>query len=209
MLRALNAPDRPPVVLACRQLDYRDISQTAPGQTASMSILTDARHVTLRPLDAKDVIDYLTERFHGRDGHLRPRWQPVADALHADAPLLQILANPWQLFLAVTAYTAENSDPADLLTMSPDHVKTHLLANLIPAVTEHNETATRHGWTPERITCWLTTIAEHQYRAATEHGGSQTDIYLPELWRVAKRRYPRWVPAILAATPPLAIEVCY
>jgi len=205
VLRALNASDRSPVVLACRQLDYSDISQTATGQAGSMSILTDARHVTLRPLDAQDIIGYLTERFHGRDGHLRPRWQPVADALDADTPLLQALANPWQLFLAVTAYTAENSDPAELLTMSPDHVETHLLANLIPAVTEHNETAARHGWTSERITWWLTTIADHQYRTATEHGSSQTDIRLPELWRVAKRRYPRWVPAILATTPFLAI----
>jgi len=193
------------VVLACRQLDYRDISQTATGQAASVSVLTDARHVMLRPLDAKDVIGYLTERFRGRDGHLRSRWQPVADALGAGGPLLQVLANPWQLFLAVTAYTAENSDPADLLTMSPDQVETHLLANLIPAVTEHNETANRHGWTSERITCWLTTIADHQYRAATEHGSSQIDIYLPELWRVTGRRYPRWVPAIMAATPLLAI----
>jgi len=207
VVRALNASDRSPVVLACRKLDYNDISQTATGQAASVSILTDARHVTLRPLDAQDIIDYLTERFHGRDGHLRPRWQPVADALEADAPLLQALANPWQLFLAVTAYTAENSDPAELLTMSPDQAETHLLANLIPAVTEHNETAIRHGWTSERITWWLTAIADHQYRAATEHDSSQTDIHLPELWRVAERRYPQWVPAIIAAAPGLALGV--
>jgi len=205
VLRALNAPDRPPVVLACRQLDYHEISQPATDQHGGVAILTDARHVMLRPLEATDIASYLTERFHGRDGWLRPRWQPVADALHARAPLLPVLANPWQLFLAVTAYTAENSEPAELLTMSPGQVETHLLANLIPAVTEHNDTATRHGWTGERITRWLTTIADHQYRTATEHGSSPIDIYLPELWRVANRRYPRWVPAILAAIPFLTI----
>ncbi len=200
VLRALNTGIRAPVVVACRQTDYRDISQAATAPAATPTILTDARHVTLRPLDKQEIITYLTARFHGRDGQLRPRWQPVADALNKETPLLSVLANPWQLFLAVTAYTAENSDPADLLTMSPERVEAHLLANLIPAVVEHNETAARHGWTTPDITRWLSAIAGHQHRTATERGTSETDIYLPELWRIADRSHPRWVP-LLGLTP--------
>ncbi|MDX6396552.1 MAG: hypothetical protein QOJ73_7615 [Streptosporangiaceae bacterium] len=191
VLRALNAGIRAPVVLACRQSDYRDISHAATAPAATSTILTDARHVTLRPLDKEEIITYLTARFHGRNGQLRPRWQPLADALNKKAPLLGVLANPWQLFLTVTAYTAENSDPADLLTMTPERVDAHLLANLIPAVVEHNETAARHGWTAQEITRWLSAIATHQHRSATERGTSEIDIYLPELGRIADSSRPR------------------
>ena len=51
LLRALNASERHPVVVACRQLDYRAISQPVTGPAGGPAILTDARHVTLRPLD--------------------------------------------------------------------------------------------------------------------------------------------------------------
>ncbi len=200
VLRALNAGIRAPVVVACRHTDYRDISQAATATAATPTILTDARHVTLRPLDKLEIIAYLTARFHGRDGQLRPRWQPVADALNKETPLLGVLANPWQLFLAVTAYTAEHSNPADLLTMSPERVEAHLLANLIPAVVEHDDTAAHHGWTTPDVTRWLSVIAGHQHRAATERGTSETDIYLPELWRIADRSHPHWVP-LLGLTP--------
>jgi GTPase SAR1 family protein len=201
VLRALNAGIRAPVVVACRHTHYLDISQAATAPAATPTILTDARHVTLRPLDRDEVIAYLTARFHDQDGQLRSRWQPVADALNNEAPLLGVLANPWQLFLAVTAYTAENSHPADLLAMSPERVETHLLTNLIPAVVEHDETAAHHGWTVQDVTRWLRVIASHQHRTATEHGTSETDIYLPELWRVTGSSHPRWISLILSLIP--------
>ena len=198
VLRALNA-SRIPVVLACRHLDYRTISQT-PGQPAgSPPVLTDARHVMLQPLQAKDIIGYLTDRFHGPDGRLRARWQPLADALAQGEPLMQVLANPWQLFLAVTTYTQENSDPGDLLTMTPDQAEAHLLANLITAVVEHNDTAVARGWTAGDVQRWLTTIADHQHRTSIERGMSLTEIRVPELWLICGRRYPRWIPALIPA----------
>jgi len=191
VVRAMNAAGRPAVVLACRHQDYREINQPTTEQPGDVAVLTDARHVMLRPLDADAVIGYLTDRFHGRDQQLRPRWRPIADALTSGAPLARILANPWQLYLAVTAYTPENSDPADLLDLSPDDVESHLLTALIPAVVDHDATATGHGWTADRVTHWLTTIAEHQAHVATEHGSSPTDIHLPDLWRIAGRRHPQ------------------
>ena len=195
VLRALNAGIRPPVVLACRHTDYRDITQATSAPVASPTILTDARHVTLRPLDKHEIIAYLTARFPDRTGELRPRWQPIADALTQETPLLGVLANPWQLFLAVTAYTTETSNPAELLAMSPERIEAHLIANLIPAVVEHNNPAARHGWTAQDITRWLSVIAAHQHRTAAERV-SETDIYLPDLWRVTDSSYPRWLPLV-------------
>ena len=80
----------------------------------------------LRPLTDDAVIGCLTDRFHGRDGQLRARWRLIAEALATGHPLLEIVANPWQLFLLVTAYSAENSDPAELLTMPAKDIKPHL-----------------------------------------------------------------------------------
>lgn len=201
VLRALNAGIRAPVVVACRHIEYGDISQVATAPAAAPTILTDARHVTLRPLDKQEIIAYLTARFHGRNGQLRSRWQPIADALYKETPLLDVLANPWQLFLAVTAYTAENTKPADLLAMSSEQVKAHLLAKLIPAVVERDEIADRHGWTAQDVTRWLSAIASHQHRTAAELGTSETDIYLPDLWRVTECSHPRWIALVLSLTP--------
>jgi GTPase SAR1 family protein len=205
VLRALNAGIRMPVVLACRQTEYLDISQAATTPVVNPTILTDARHVTLRPLDKKEIIAYLTARFPGRDGQLCTRWHCVADALNKQTHLLGVLANPWQLFLVVTTYTDENRDLKELLKKSPEEVEAHLLANLIPAIVEHNDTATRHGWTAKDVTRWLGAIASHQHRAAVTRGTSETDIYLSELWRVADSSYPRWMTLVLGLTPVMGV----
>jgi hypothetical protein len=116
VVRALNTV-RDPVVVACRAQEYHDLSHTPSAPTRNPPVLTDARHVTLRPLAVPDVIDYLAWRFGssasvGSVSRLPNRWQQVTDAMqetradgspmHPD--LCEVLTNPWQLFLAVTAY---------------------------------------------------------------------------------------------------------
>jgi hypothetical protein len=189
VIQALNA-DRMPVVLACRNVAYRDVVDAGEGEAPSKpGLLTDARHVVLQPLPAQDIIDYLRDRFGNRTRPLPNRWQPVADALNADQPLLRVLENPWKLFLAGKAYGQETSDPGELVTMIPDQANEQLLAALIPAVTDRDAIAAANGWTAEDVQHWLTSIADSQSRAAIPwKESSLTDIRLPDLWSVAKRR---------------------
>ncbi len=115
-----------------------------------------------------------------------------------------MLANPWQLFLAVKAYDNETSDPAELVTMTPDQASQLLLSALIPAVTDHDDTADTNGWTAPDAQHWLTSIADHQYRSSIEWRYSLIDIRLPELWRIGGT-YPRWISPIILFTIPLPI----
>jgi hypothetical protein len=188
VIQALNA-DRTPVVLACRELEYQGLTENAgDGEAPSRPrLLTDARHVVLQPLPAQDIIGYLTDRFGSRTQVLPNRWQPVADAVEAGEPLLKVLENPWQLFLAVKAYGQETSDPAELVTMTPDQANEQLLAALIPAVTDRDDTAAANGWTAEDVRHWLSSIADHKARSVTPWRDSSTDIRLPELWNVAEQ----------------------
>jgi hypothetical protein len=201
VLRALNVDARPPVILACRIADFIDITSTGTFQTR---LLTEARHVALRPLDNVAIRAYLTQRFHDPDGTLQPRWRPLVDALEAGHRVAQAITTPWELYLTVTAYKTRDTDPGELLDMPTDRVRAHLISGFLPAITDHDEDAARQGWTAADITRWLTTIALHQHRQAIHRRGSETDIVLPDLWRVAERAYPRWLPAALASVPFLA-----
>jgi hypothetical protein len=168
VLRALNAGMRPSVILACREIEYKDISESPIKPSAIPAVLSDARHVTVRPLEAAEIVQYLKVRFRGVGGQLNERWQPIAEALIAQEPIVKLLANPWQLFLAVTAYTPEKTKPADLLTMTIEEAEVHLLDGLIPAIIERDEAASRRRWISQRVTRWLSAIADHQWRNATE-----------------------------------------
>jgi hypothetical protein len=216
VIQALNA-DRMPVVLACRDVEYRGVVDAGEAEAASKPrLLTDAQHVVLEPLPAQAIIDYLTDRFSSRTRALPNRWQPVADALNAGEPLLRVLEKPWQLFLAVKAYGQETSDPAELVTMTADQANEQLLAALIPAVTDRDDTAAANGWTAGDVRHWLTSIADSQSRAAIPwQDSSLTDIRLPDLWSVAKRRrrfefdFRELIAPIIAATPTLLVALAF
>jgi hypothetical protein len=187
VIQALNA-ERMPVVLACRDLEYKSLTVDAGDGEAlgKPGLLTDARHVVLQPLPAQDVIDYLTDRFGNRTHALPNRWQPAADALKTHQPLLRVLENPWKLFLAVKAYETESSDPAELVNMTPDQANEQLLSALIPAVTDRDEVAAANGWSAAQVRHWLTSIADNQSRSSRQWRDSMTDIWLPELSHVAE-----------------------
>jgi hypothetical protein len=200
VIQALNA-QWAPVVLACRDLEYRTLGLdgAASGASARPRLLTAAPHIVLQPLPAQDIIDYLTDRFSRQTGDLPKRWQPVAKAIKARKSVLSVLENPWQLFLTVTAYGPETSDPAKLIRMAPADASQHLLSTLIPAVTDRDDTAEANGWTAVDVQRWLTSVAVVQYVSAIERMNSLTGIRLPELWRIGGRRYPRWIPPIITA----------
>ena len=204
LLDVLNG-DRPlPVVLACRELEYGELADADDGR-----LLVDARHVTVRPLTAEDVVAYLAARFGGRTRTLPSRWEPVAAAVRSDAPLLAVLENPWQLFLAVTAYADETSEPHELLSMSAPEVEDHLLARLVPAVVEQDPTLHARGWTADQVSSWLSGIAVHQQELAVRRDTSPTDLQFPDLWWMSGRRYPRTVPAVVAAMVGAAATVLF
>jgi hypothetical protein len=175
-------------------LEYRGLTHDADER-----LLVDARHVTIRPLAAADIVAYLIGRFGGRDHVLPARWKPVEAALHANGAILGVLQNPWQLFLAVTAYAEEVTRPEDLLPSTAEQVEDHLLEELIPAVVEQNRAADDR-WTATEVESWLRNIARHQQWLADELGDSPTDIHLPDLWWMSGRRYPRYVPMVIAAS---------
>jgi hypothetical protein len=208
VIKALNA-ERTPVVLACRDLEYKGlIVDAGDGDAPSKpGLLTDARHVVLCPLPAQDVLDYLTDRFGSRTKALPNRWQPVADALNAGEPLLRVLENPWQLFLAVKAYGNETSNPAELVTMTPDQANEQLLLALIPAVIDRDEIAAANGWTADRVRHWLTSIADHRYQSARVWDKSLTEVRLPDLWSVAGRFHPDWITEVIGVAPTVLVAL--
>jgi hypothetical protein len=208
VIRALNTGTRHPVVVACRHDDYLDITSDAVAGRGSVGrLVNDSRHVAVRPLDAAAIRAYLTGRFHGPDGRVQARWEPVIAVVERGEPIAEVLATPWELFLAVTAYGPAGRDPGDLLGLPVDQVRALLLEQFVPAVVEADEDAEIRGWDSVRCTAWLTALAKHQRRQALEHGRSETDILLPDLWRIADRDHARWLPPILAAGPLIALGV--
>jgi hypothetical protein len=206
IVHALNADRDRPVILACRSIEYDNIATGGQG-TEPETLLASAQHIIVRPLGPQQICDYLRHRFGGHDEQLRSRWQPVADAVMDDQPLRSVLAKPLYLFLAITLYSREHTEPQELCTMTEDHAREHLIQGFIHAVTAHEEHARQHHWTEERITSWLRNIARHQHDSATRHNRSEIDIVLPDLWKIAQRQYPRWVPVIFTALPSLIISV--
>jgi hypothetical protein len=193
VVQALSV-DRFPVVVACRDLDYQSLTQS-PRSAASPALLTDARHVVLQPLDAKAVIEYLLQRFGGRSEHLPPRWRPIAEAIEAGDPLLDVLSSPWQLFLAITHYMADTSNPAAMLGRPRIDVERELLSSFVPAVIDYDDVVSRNSWTADVVEQWLRTIATHQHRNTL----SRADIQLTDLWRVSGSPLPQWIQGLITA----------
>jgi hypothetical protein len=162
-------------------------------------VLVDARHVTLRPLAATDVVAFLAGRFGGRSRLLPSRWQPVVAALEAGDPILGVMANPWQLFLAVTAYADEPTEPREMLSMSVATLEAHLLERFVPAVVDQPDSPAWPDESADDVVRWLTGLAVLVRRPSDDAGVSPTDIHLPDLWKVSGQRGPRLIPALAAA----------
>ena len=129
--------------------------------------------------------------------------------MRSDAPLRAVLENPWQLFLTVTAYADETSEPRELLSMSAPDVEDHLLARLVPTVVEQDRTRHARGWTADQVCSWLSCVAVHQQELAVRRDTSPTDLRFPDRWWMSGRRYPRTIPAVVAGVVGTAAIVLF
>jgi len=184
IVRALNHPVGSvlrPVVLTCR-------TDTYYGQLASLrappgygTTLQNATTVIMLPLTPSKIGRYLTRRFHDR-GQIQPRWQPVID--HLRGPLGEVLSSPLNLFLAVTAYHDDDTDPAELTQLPADLVRASLLDHLIPAIASRHPAPGGGRYRPGDVRAWLATLAAH-LQDQQQAGGNSTDIELHHLWTAA------------------------
>lgn len=209
VIKALNFDRERAFVLACRNVEYQQMAVLPREPGVPKLMLTDARHVTLRPLATADVASYLESRFGGAKGEVPARWQSVTHALALQDPMASMLQSPWQLFLAVTKYEDEDAEPAELLEGDYRETKSRLLSGLIPAVCSHDDVALRHGWTADKVERWLRCIALNHDARTTASGFSSTDICVPDLWRVCDRNYPRIVPALVCGLSSLGATYLY
>jgi hypothetical protein len=219
VLRALNTGASEPVVLACRRLDYAAIASDGVGEDAPR--MFEGRHVMMQPLTPGSVMDFLTYRFPtpatetlGAGLLIQERWEAIWEELRYAqhlmqtgtprsrlSPIVHVLESPWRIFLATSVFADADTDPGVLLEMPPEDVHRFLLARLIPQVVARDQgQALASGWNSEDVTTWLTAIAVHQRNRALQ-GWSETDIYLPGLWSLAGRGWPRRVTQALAAFP--------
>jgi hypothetical protein len=195
VVRALNAgTGRRPVVLACRRGEYGQLARSAGG-TSEDPVLQDATQIVLQPLQVPAICDYLTQHFpQGQPVRLATRWQGVRAMLRTsqgrEGTLAAVLSSPWLLFLAVTAYLDDATDPGELTRMAPDQIPTYLLDHLIPAMTRHVPGPGGRQYQSSRVRTWLTTLAVHldQTSGDPRLHWSPTDLHLQRLWPIAGRK---------------------
>ena len=172
VLRALNiSMDRDaPVIVTCRDADYRQI-------VADADVLTSAAVIKLLPIEVADLADYLprtTKKVSSRTGPgFTTKWDGVLERLRSepDDPacqtLLEVLRTPLMTSLARTVYSDTTADPAVLLDGSltgRDEVEAHLLDAFIPAAFNIR----RPGRSARDAEAWLGFLATHLNRFRTQ-----------------------------------------
>lgn len=178
-LRALNMSldHDAPVILTCREADYRQI-------VAAADVLTSAAVIELLPLELADLVGYLprtTRKVSSGPGvGFTTKWDLVLDRLRDDpaAPaartLLEVLRTPLMTTLARAVYSDTAADPAVLLDggfAGPRELEHHLLDAFVPAAFAGPvEPGTRHrrrGPRPADAERWLRSLARHLDRLGT------------------------------------------
>jgi NACHT domain len=182
-LARLNDAMRPgeSLVLAARTGDYRAAVRPLGGVGV---LLTGAAGITLRPLDASIVSDYLRDSAGGMAA--AARWDTVLSTLTAErpppvaqaltTPLLVTLARaiynprPGETLAAIAHQPAELLDPARFPTRQD--IERHLFDVFIPAAyRSHPDRSRRRPWTADQAKRWLVFLArdlEHRQRPTTD-----------------------------------------
>ncbi|MGH3820403.1 MAG: hypothetical protein ACRDRE_22175, partial [Pseudonocardiaceae bacterium] len=215
VIRAVNYPSAcgvRPVVVTCRTSRYQRLSERfestgkvppAEQQTTSTAgrreVVEDATVVSVQPLTAQSVADYLTHRFQGSED--RSQWRPIVERLTGSNgggdPLAVALRSPLRLFLIVTVYRHCTSTLAKLTELATAaQINEYLFDRLVPAVLAQHSPPGRQ-YSALEVTRWLTTLARHLARQG-KLGAPPSDLRLDLLWRAAGRRAPRY--AVTAAT---------
>jgi hypothetical protein len=208
LLRALNQPTATGprrVILTCRSQTYADLEKDG-GES-----LQDATSVEQAPLTVEQAAAWIAHRFPG-DGpdRVARRWRPVVAAIRADpgGPIAVGLASPLRLYLAVTAFTAPGTDPAELLGVGPDDLDEHLFSRLIPALARDHPHHTGH-YRPADVHRWLTTLAGHLANCE-RNGRSGTDLHRSDLWRAGRApKVTRLLTAALVTLPLVAVTATW
>lgn len=101
--RAAAVTDKYPLVVTCRDEEYRDVVDQ------SGMILTHAAVLEIEPVDLDDAAAFLM----APGPSAQERWGPVLDHLrvHSDAPLAQVLTSPLMVSLARTVYAVPALSP--------------------------------------------------------------------------------------------------
>jgi NACHT domain len=187
-----------PVVVTCRRHRYQQLAD-------AQSRPAPATDVYIEELDAVRISRYLRDQLRGPDDE--EAWKPILEHLSGPASpttaaIVAALGTPWRLTLAVLV-VRDGTAPAVLLTAitTPgdngiaDPLLDLLLTRFIPAATRLHPDPRYSD--PEKVTHWLTALAEHLRWQARQQGGSPTDLVPHDLWKITHDNRPRdWHAAV-------------
>jgi hypothetical protein len=183
-----------PLVITCR-VDYYD--QISPSLR-----LRAAEAVVLEDLGPIQLANYLSGRYPdpARNDAVDPNWQPVIARLRSKRAekLQRVLATPWVLGLAATAYDAGRVSPPELLKFQTyKELRDSLLPEVIPsALVIHRPRVALYRST-EKVTSWLSRITQHM-DGQKRRGKGGVEIAPRDLWQTTGSRLTRTVHAIFA-----------
>ncbi|WP_328644118.1 TIR domain-containing protein [Amycolatopsis sp. NBC_00348] len=171
-------------VLTCRTARHNKIIEG--DETDPDYALQHVRAVTVQPLEAGEVVAWLTHRFPDPDAEdgIQARWRPVAAALREDpnGDLARCLTSPLRLYLAVTVYRNPATLPAKMCGLDGAALENKLFSRLVPAITRDHVCPDGTRYDAPEVDRWLRTLAAHLGRMV-KLGESATDFYLSDLWR--------------------------
>ena len=203
-LRTLNMSldNGAPVILTCREPDYRQV-------VADADVLTSAAVIELLPLQFSDLAGYLPRTARkipsGTPGGCATKWDPVLRRMRTDPGdpacrvLLEVLSTPLMTSLARSIYSDTAADPAVLLEgkfADRREIEAHLLDGFIPAAFAGPVTIgprlRRPSPRAQDAERWLSFLARHLDRLGTR------DL---EWWRLQNAVPPpiRWLAPGLVA----------
>ncbi|GGM14369.1 hypothetical protein GCM10010129_68220 [Streptomyces fumigatiscleroticus] len=146
------------------------VDEYAAAVREADAVLPATAAVRLQPLDLDQVADYLrrTTRRMAAGETVSTKWDPVFAYLRDHSRAAQaralsgMLSTPLMTALARTAYSDTGGDPAELLDgrrfPTRASLEDHLVDQLIPAVADH----------PEKATRWLTFLALRLHAQQTQ-----------------------------------------
>jgi DNA-binding SARP family transcriptional activator len=159
-----------PLVVTCRAEEYED----AVKQTGA--VLSRATVIEIDPVEPEAAIAFLTGRTAGRDR----RWEPVEDLVRRqpNGALALALRTPLMVDLARTAYTSQDTTPADLCDPArfdePETIEDHLLDTYVPTTYAPrpfpptlDPSPRSRTYTAAQAERWLTFLARALHRQGT------------------------------------------
>jgi hypothetical protein len=189
VIKVMNVFGRRPFVLTSRQQQYKELADTKAVGRAP--VVQDAQQVIIQPLEVDQVAEYIDVRFHSTllSTSVSEGWQKVVEALRKapDGALAKTLGTPWRLFLALTAYREDQTDPSEMIGCGYDELSSRLLGQLIPATVEQFPPPENQNYKHNDVTAWLSDIAKEVQSGKSRSSYSQVDIRLEELWRIGGR----------------------